>query len=74
MLSTKRKFYATQSVKNVVEGENRRDMSRTVDEALLLYTSSSHNEGREQISVSIATSVVSDYGNSLRAASLRLDT
>jgi hypothetical protein len=33
-------------------------MSRTVDEALLLYASGSHNEEREQISVSIATSGV----------------
>jgi hypothetical protein len=51
-------------------------MSRAVDETLHLYTSSSHNEEREQISVSIATSgvrlLVSDYGN--RATSLRPDT
>jgi hypothetical protein len=71
----KRKKNATQSVKNVVEkGEDRRDVSRAVDETLLLYTSSSDNEEREQISVSIATSGVrqSDYGS--RAASLRPDT
>lgn len=40
------------------EGKDRRDMSRTVDETLLLYTSSSHSEEREQISVPIATSGV----------------
>ena len=49
---------ATQSVKNVVEGIDKRDMSRAVDKTLLLYTSSSHDEEREQISVSIATSGV----------------
>jgi len=48
---------ATQSVTNVVEGEDRTDVSRAADESLLLYSSSSHNEPeeREQISVSIAT-------------------
>jgi len=52
------KTNATQSVKNVVEGKDRRDISRTANQTLLLYTSSSHIEEREQISVSIATSGV----------------